>query len=92
MDLSNRGAAIQDMIWSTSVQYGNKQIIESALKGKNIGSMKDEQIIDAVQGYKLAHHREHFASSYKKGMKEESIISRIKRERLDLLNLSRRGK
>lgn len=92
MDLSNRGAAIQDMIWSTSVQYGNKQIIESALKRKNIGSMKDEQIIDAVQGYKLAHHREHFASSYKKGMKEESIISRIKRERLDLLNLSRRGK
>ena len=92
LDFSNRSAGIQDMIWSTSVQYGNRKIIENALSGKNVHAMTDEQIIGAVQDYKLAHHREHFASSYRKGLKEESIISRIKREKLDLISLTRKGK
>ena len=89
MDFSNRGAGIQDMIWSTSVQYGNKTIIESALKGHNVSEMSDAQIISVVQDYKLAHHKEHFASSYRKGLKEQSIISRIKQEKLDLLRITK---
>ena len=89
MDFSNRGRGIQDMIWSTSVQYGNKAIIENALKGQNVNSMSDAQIISVVQDYKLAHHREHFASSYRKGLKEQSIINRIKQEKLDLLRITK---
>lgn len=88
MDFSSRGRGIQDMIWSTSVQYGNKKIIENALKGQNVNAMSDAQIISVVQDYKLAHHKEHFASSYKKGLKEQSIISRIKQEKLDLLRIT----
>ena len=89
MDFSNRGRGIQDMIWSTSVQYGNKTIIESALKSHNVSEMSDAQIISVVQDYKLAHHKEHFASSYKKGLKEQSIINRIKQEKLDLLRITK---
>ena len=89
LDFSNRGAGIQDMIWSTSVQYGNKKIIENALKGQNVNAMSDAQIISVVQDYKLAHHKEHFASSYRKGLKEQSIISRIKQEKLDLLRITK---
>ena len=89
MDFSSRGRGIQDMIWSTSVQYGNKTIIESALKGHNVSEMSDAQIISVVQDYKLAHHKEHFASSYKKGLKEQSIINRIKQEKLDLLRITK---
>ena len=41
-------------------------------------------------------YREHFASTYRRGLKGksimESIVSRIKNERRDLINLSRRGK
>ena len=96
LDFSDRGAGVQDMIWSTSVQYGNKKVIERALSGRNIRAMTDEQIINTVQDYKLAHYREHFASTYRRGLKGksimESIISRIKNERRDLINLSRRGK
>lgn len=91
MDFSSRGRGIQDMIWSTSVQYGNKTIIESALKGHNVSEMSDAQIISVVQDYKLAHHKEHFASSYKKGLKEQSIINRIKQEKLDLLRITKYG-
>ena len=39
MDFSSRGRGVQDMIWSTSVQYGNKKIIENALSGKNVNAM-----------------------------------------------------
>ena len=92
LDFSNRGAGVQDMIWSTSVQYGNRKIIENALSGKNIHAMTDEQIINTMQDYKLAHYREYFASSFKNGLERESVISRIKNERRDLINLSRRGK
>lgn len=89
MDFSSRGRGVQDMIWSTSVQYGNKKIIENALSGKNVNAMSDAQIISVVQDYKLAHHKEHFASSYKKGLKEQSIINRIKQEKLDLLRITK---
>lgn len=89
MDFSSRGRGVQDMIWSTSVQYGNKKIIENALSGKNVNAMSDAQIINTVQDYKLAHYEEHFAKSFKKGLKKKSIINRIKQERLDLLRITK---
>lgn len=89
MDFSSRSRGVQDMIWSTSVQYGNKKIIENALSGKNVNAMSDAQIINTVQDYKLAHYEEHFAKSFKKGLKKKSIINRIKQERLDLLRITK---
>mgnify|MGYP006867811510 FL=1 len=89
MDFSSRGRGVQDMIWSTSVQYGNKKIIENALKSQNVNAMSDAQIINTVQDYKLAHYEEHFAKSFKKGLKKKSIINRIKQERLDLLRITK---
>jgi hypothetical protein len=89
MDFSSRGRGVQDMIWSTSVQYGNKKIIENALKSQNVNAMSDAQIINTVQDYKLAHYEEHFAKSFKKGLKKKSIFNRIKQERLDLLRITK---
>jgi len=72
IDLSGRGKAVQDAIWSTSVQFGAGQaggkfgavpLIQKALGGRNIADMSDEQIISAVQDYKLANNDRMFAGS-----------------------------
>lgn len=64
MDLSNRGAAVQDMIWSTSVQFGGSTgVIEKALGGKNVAKMSDAEIISAVQDYKKRNTKSLFKSS-----------------------------
>lgn len=64
IDLSNRGAAVQDMIWSTSVQFGGSTgVIEKALGGKNVAKMSDAQIISAVQDYKKRNTKSLFKSS-----------------------------
>ena len=70
--MSGRGKAVQDAIWSTSVQFGAGQaggkfgavpLIQKALGGRNIDGMSDEQIISAVQDYKLANNDRMFAGS-----------------------------
>lgn len=64
IDLSKRGAAVQDAVWSTSVQFGGEtSLIQKALAGKNVDSMKDEDITAAIQDYKIANNDKLFASS-----------------------------
>lgn len=54
IDLSLRGAAVQDMLWSTSVQFRGltRGIVQGALDGKDLASMSDVDIVSAVQVYK----------------------------------------
>lgn len=72
IDLSRRGAAVQEMLFSTATQFGpggpgTKEgafaLIKNALKGRSLPSMSDADIIAAVQAYKLAHNAKLFRSS-----------------------------
>ncbi len=72
IDLSGRGKAVQDAIWSTSVQFGAGKkdgktgavpLFQKALGGRNLADMSDEQIISAVQDYKLANNDKFFRGS-----------------------------
>ena len=72
IDLSKRGKAVQDMLWSTSVQFGAGNakrnngavgMINKALAGRDVDKMSDEEIITAVQDYKLSQNDRLFKSS-----------------------------
>lgn len=72
IDLAGRGKAVQDMLWSTSVQFGagnaakgkgGAGIVAKALGGRDAASMSDAEIIEAVQNYKLVNNDQLFASS-----------------------------
>lgn len=66
IDLSNRGRAVQDAVWSTSVQFGAggaSNMMQKALKGKDIASMSDAEIVTALQDYKIENNSKLFKSS-----------------------------
>lgn len=64
IDLSGRGAAVQDAIWSTAVQFGgNSSLIQKALKGKDVSSLSDQDVVSAIQDYKTANNDALFKSS-----------------------------
>lgn len=64
IDLSKRGSAVQDAVWSTSVQFGGDTgLVKKALAGKDTSKMKDEEITAAIQDYKIANNDSLFKSS-----------------------------
>lgn len=49
LDVNERSWALQDVVWSTSVQHGpNNIVVANALKGKDPSQMSDEEIIKAI--------------------------------------------
>ena len=84
-DLSRFGPGVQDLIWSTAVQFGvgAVSIFTIPLKGKS--QLTDRDIITLVSDYKINTVEEKFASSsaaIKAGAK-----SRFEKEKTDLLKL-----
>ena len=70
IDLSGRGMAVQDAVWSTSVQTRDltPKIFAKGLKEKfgddyQLDKLSDKDIVDAVQDYKAAHVKDIWASS-----------------------------
>lgn len=64
IDLSGRGEAVREAVWSTSVQFGgNSSLIRKALAGKDVSSLTDQQIVSAIQDYKIANNETLFRSS-----------------------------
>jgi len=70
IDLSQRGAAVQDAIWSSSVQFGAGNgkrgaigMFRKALADRDIAAMSDKDIVTAIQDYKIANNDRLFASS-----------------------------
>lgn len=72
IDLSGRGNAVQESLFSTSVQFGAGKaggergaapMIAKALAGKDVSKMSDEEVISAIQDYKIANNETLFASS-----------------------------
>jgi hypothetical protein len=87
IDLSNRGAAVQDAVWSTSVQFGGQtSLIKSALAGKDPSKMSDAEIVSAIQNYKIAHNSDLFKSS--SAATQASTLKRASVERNRLLALA----
>lgn len=87
IDLSKRGAAVQDAVWSTSVQFGGQtSLIKSALAGKDPSKMSDTEIVTAIQNYKIAHNSELFRSS--SAATQASTLNRASVERSRLLALA----
>lgn len=87
IDLSKRGNAVQDAIWSTSVQHGGAtDVIAKALSGKNLSQLSDADVINSIQTYKAANNEKRFASSSK--AVRDGVFNRIEKERQALLKVS----
>ena len=93
VDLSGRGPAVQDALWSTSVQYRGltlpvfqKGLAEAYGKDVQLSTLTDEQIVRAVQDYKHANVQRHFESSPKQW---DSLRDRALNEKAELVSLAR---
>ena len=88
IDLSQRGPAVQDMLWSTSVQYRSltQDVVHGALDGKDLSTLSDADIVSAVQDYK----RDHNSSLFKRSPDLwPGLLARAANEKQDLIELAR---
>lgn len=87
---SERGKAIQDMVWSTAVQYGDKtvKVVKRAQEesGLDFQTAADKEIISAVQDSKRRHVHTDFRSS-SEAVRDSIKNNRIPDEKANLLKL-----
>jgi peptidoglycan hydrolase-like protein with peptidoglycan-binding domain len=93
VDLSDRGPAVQDALWSTSVQYRGmtRSVFHNGLKAAygedfNLADLTDEQIVRAAQDYKHDNVQRHFESS---PALWDSLRDRATNEKTSLVGLAR---
>jgi hypothetical protein len=90
VDLSGKGAGVQEAIMSTANQYGaNSDVILKALKGKDTDKMSDKDIINAIQDYKAENVKTQFKSS--SSAVQAGVAKRIEQERAALLGVEGGG-
>lgn len=85
LDMSSFGVAVQDLIWSTSVQYGANAVstFVTPLKGKS--QLSDADVVNFVQTYKYNTVNQYFKSS---GADiQNGVMARCKAEQASLLAL-----
>jgi hypothetical protein len=88
MDFSKKGRAVQEMLYSTAIQYGgNSGIVGAALKGRPVANMSDAEIVQTVQDYKSATTGRYFSSS--SSDTQASVANRALREKEKLLALDK---
>ena len=70
LNLDGRGRAVQDALWSTSVQFRNltpaifaKGLAEKFGNNCDLSKLSDRDIVEAVQDYKIEHNASLFKSS-----------------------------
>lgn len=71
VDLSDRGPAVQELVFNTVSEYGSAYPITRALDGKEVALMSDAEIIRAVQDSKIKHLDDDFK---KKSIEERNLI------------------
>lgn len=89
LDLESRGRAVQEMIMSTSVQYGGGGVIDvmtGALAGQDISNMSDSQIISKISEYKKNTVSSWFRSS--SADVQKGVANRIGQEELMLQKIA----
>lgn len=91
IDLTGRGRAVQDMLWSTAVQMRGltRNVVSGALRENygehfDLAQVTDRQIIEAVQDYKVDHNATLFRRSPNLW---PGLLNRARNERVDLLEL-----
>lgn len=96
LDLGDRGAAVQDALWSTSVQFRGltRSIFEKGLQekfgqGYKLSELSNKDIVEAVQDYKINHNEKLFSKSPKLW---ESLLDRARHEKADLVQLAEQDK
>lgn len=83
LDVSKRSRAVQEMVYSTSTQYGGgSSVMAKALQGKDANAMSDGDIISAVQDYKRDNVATNFKSSSAKV--QASVAQRAENEKKTL--------
>ncbi|MBN7136183.1 hypothetical protein A7A76_15690 [Lysobacter enzymogenes] len=92
IDLSDRGPAVQDALWSTAVQLRTltPTIVEKGLKQKfgpdyALERLSDRDIVEAIQDYKIEHNRRLFRSSPESWT---GLLNRARHEKEDLVALA----
>ncbi len=85
LDLTTFGPAVQDLVWSTAVQFGpgRTSIFTEPLKGKT--QLTDSDIVNIVSEYKINNVQTFFKSSGPNII--AGVRSRYRSEKTDLLNL-----
>lgn len=88
LDINSRSKAVQDAVWSTSVQNGpNSAVFKNAFAGKDVNSMSDAQIVNALYDERGATTSsgslKYFSSS--SASVQNSVKNRFANERQDVL-------
>ncbi len=100
LDLSARGPAVQDALWSTAVQYGPgsdakpggsgvflKGMEAKFGKGYDLSRLSDKDIVGAVQDYKAEHVKALFPR-VERQKTLDSLKNRAENEKADLFKLA----
>lgn len=89
IDLSGRGQAVQEAVFSTAVQFGAGNgktgasgVISAALAGKDLSKMSDKDIVSAIQDRKIAKNDQYFRSS--DAGTRQATLARAKAEKQEL--------
>lgn len=92
MDVNKRGRALQELVYSTAVQYGPQKIGSwlNSLYGKKVVDMSDAAIITAIQNYKIKNNDVLMKSSSADVRK--GVANRAKTEKEMLLNINAKNK
>jgi hypothetical protein len=92
IELSNRGRAVQDAIWSTSVQFRGlttrifaRGLAEKFGENFDLARLSDKDVVEAVQDYKIAHNASLFRSS---PTWQPGLLRRASTEKSNLLRLA----
>jgi hypothetical protein len=95
LDLTGRGPAVQDALWSTAVQTRNLTvpIFEKGLKAKfgdqyELAKLSDKDIVEAVQDYKHDHTETLFRRS---PLQWDALKERALQEKADLVQFAETG-
>ena len=93
IDLTGRGKAVQDAVWSTAVQFGAGNgksgasgMFAKALKGRDLSQMSDADIVSAIQDYKIENNSKLFRSS--SASVRAGTMNRAHQEKAHLLQLA----
>lgn len=93
VDLSGRGRAVQEAVFSTAVQFGAGNgrtgasgLIRAALSGKDLSKMSDKDIVSAIQDHKIANNDRFFRSS--DASTRQAMLSRASSEKNDLVAMA----
>lgn len=90
LDINSRSLAVQDAVWSTAVQNGpNSAVFTNAFSGKDISSMSDSDIINAIYDERGKYNSDGSLAYFTKASAavQNSVANRFINERAQALGM-----